>query len=123
MLKYSEIRRELIDHLEDLARRSRLFEDPLRGSVLDYAVHFLFDDMRLDEDSSSAVGVFLHDPVEAHLISDLVAALDAVFQRHGTTQTDRFYASCNAWERVELAASKALTTMTNNDRCPARRRS
>ena len=84
VLKYPHMREELLSHLWDLADRQRLLLDSDKGSLLGYAVHYLFDDTPLGEDPSRAVGWFLHDEAEARLVGTVATALDRVFEEHGT---------------------------------------
>ena len=107
MLNYPHMREELLSHLWDLADRQRLLENSGEASLLDYAVHFLFDDTPLGEDPSRAVGWCLHNEAEARLIGTVASALDRVFEKHGIEQGDAFYVSCQEWAAVQAAAANA----------------
>ncbi len=112
MLKYPNMREELVGHLRDLADRRRLVAVTDRGSLLDFAIHFLFDDTPLGEDPRRVVGWFLFDEREAQAIEYVCAALNQVLEHYGTEQTDHFYIDCPEWEAAETAARKALRALS-----------
>ena len=107
-LQYPNMRKELRDSLEDLADRSRLLSEDENGSLLDYAVHFLFDDTNLCDDASNSVGWFLHSEMEAQQLAAVCDAFNVMFARHGTEEPDAFYLCCDEWEAVDLAVKRAL---------------
>ena len=86
-----------------LCRPGKTDPDPL-----DYAVHFLFDDTALADAPERAVGYFLHDLEEVQVIAEVVAALDRVFDAHGTTQADSFYLQQPEWESGRIDRCECL---------------
>lgn len=114
-LTYPEMRTELIAHLEDLSDRRTIETKGPTGSLLDYAVHFLFDDTVLAEDPTRAIGWFLFDEHEASIVHAVTQALNRVFDIYGTEMSDREYANCPEWDGVTEASKVAYTTLVEVD--------
>ena len=113
-LKYPQMRGELIDYLHGLADRRYQYlawvEDkrPNGGhDELDYAIHFLYDDTNLASDPNSLIGWILRGDDEAHAIRALIEAIDHLFERCGTSLTDKEYLEKDEWDAVVQAATIA----------------
>lgn len=94
-LKYPGMREELLDYLRTLAdvefqRRAWVRHELSPGveNCFDFAVHFIFDDAKLAEDHSGAIGLFIKDKDEVRLIEAVVHALEQVFNALGMEATD-----------------------------------
>ena len=112
-MRYPAMRVDLMASIEDLARIESLQQPSPAGSLLDYAVHFLFDDTGLAEDASSCVGVFLANEAEAVLVSRVCDAVDAVFQKYGTELSDPEYSRCPEWTQVVRSAQAAQILLSS----------
>ncbi|ELQ6134880.1 SCO4402 family protein [Cronobacter dublinensis] len=113
-LKYPEMRKELIDYIHGLSDREYQYqawvEDNRPGGghdELDYAIHFLYDDTDLADDPMSLIGWILTGKNEADVITNLVKALDIIFDKYGTELSDKEYLAKNEWENVLSMAKDA----------------
>lgn len=115
MVKYPEMRRELVETIQTLADREyqhkawvkKEFPAPVKYDCFDYAVHFLYDDATLANNVEKAIGQLLENENEADAIRQVIAALERVFARLGTEATDEEYISCSEWDQVIEAAAAA----------------
>jgi len=121
-LRYPNLRDQLIDCLRSLSDRAYQRDAwvnrnlPLgQGDNFDLAIHVLFDDLGLEEDPRGAIGVFLYDEAEIVLISDLIEALNAIFDKYGTSLSDEDYIEKPEWKRVLETAKIAWSALLNND--------
>lgn len=103
-LKYPWMRSELLEHLDWLSRSHQTGRTPSTGD-LDEAIHFLFDDTPLPEE---AVGYYLLGADEVDALRPVIAALDAMLERHGTDLSEEAYLRLPEWLAVAEAARKAL---------------
>lgn len=106
-LKYPGMRQELMGYLRDLSDHEYQRKNWSRTDSLDHAVHFLFDDTPLADDPERTIGFFLHDASEVAAVSAVIAALDAMFAKHGTELQDAEYIALADWNAVIAAARKA----------------
>lgn len=118
-VKYPEMRKELVSHLQalsDPAYQRRVWvagnrEGSIQHDEFDYAVHFLFDDTQLADDPGSTIGWILRDSCEADRIATLVNAMEGIFQKYGTGLSDAQYISLAEWNVVVDAARRALASI------------
>lgn len=120
-LKYPGMREELLDYLRTLAdvefqRRAWVRHELPPGveNCFDFAVHFIFDDAKLAEDHSGAIGLFIKDEDEVRLIEAVVHALEQVFNALGMEATDEEYIDCPEWAGVLESASRAWQVMKDD---------
>ena len=120
-LKSPWLRAQFIDFLEGLADHNYqienwqvLHENAKRYDELDYTVHFLYDDTELSRDAKSCVGEILYDADEVKAVEQIIASLDAVFDRYGLTQTDRDYINTPEWVSVVKTAANAIPLFRAN---------
>jgi len=119
---YPEMRERLLSaarELSDSSYQRRVWVErqlPIgrEDAGFDYCVHFIYDDSPLGEDPAKAIGYFVRDEREAHAISRLVQALDALFDAWGTELSDAQYIEAPEWEGV-LQAAKALRQVLESD--------
>lgn len=114
-LTYPNMRAELVEHLADLSDPDKIEHGGPTGSLLDYAVNFLFDDTVLAEDAKQAVGWFLRDESEATAVQAITHALNSVFDVHGTDKSDAEYARCAEWGAVVTSAQAAHRLLVHAD--------
>lgn len=115
-LKFPQMREELIEYLRELSdfdvqKKEWIASSNPDGhpkSQFDYSVHFLFDDTCLATEPNEAVGWYLNDEKEAQLISDVVNALNQIFDRYGVGLSDEDYMKVPEWMDVLNASAKAL---------------
>jgi hypothetical protein len=111
-IRYPELRKELVEHLQalsDLGYQQRVWigkgaEGSVQHDEFDYVVHFLYDDTQLAESPHATIGWILCDASEAELIAALVARIEAIFQKYGTDLTDAQYIRLPEWDAVVGAA-------------------
>ncbi len=108
-MKYPNMRAELVSYLEDLAdvdgRQERWLAD---GGELDGAVHFIYDDTPLGDHPDRAVGFFLNNEAEVAGVKRLVAALEVLFEKHGTQRGNAQVGAHAEWTTVKQRASELL---------------
>lgn len=121
-LKYPEMREELIDYLHGLSDREYQYQAWVEGNrpggghdELDYAIHFLYDDTDLANDTESMVGWILTGKDEVNAITNLVNILDALFDKYGTELTDKEYLIKDEWGGVIKAAKFAETILLTSE--------
>ncbi|GAB4522051.1 MAG: hypothetical protein Tsb0020_40530 [Haliangiales bacterium] len=114
-LTYPNMRAELVEHLADLSDPDKIEHGGPTGSLLDYAVNFLFDDTVLAEDAKQAVGWFLRDEAEAAAVQAITDALNRVFDVHGTDKSDAEYTRCAEWGAVAASAQAAHRLLVRAD--------
>jgi hypothetical protein len=120
--KYPNIRSELLDHLNSLSDRdyqNRVWvrHEPTPGidyDDLNNVVHFLLDDMDLERDPDTAIGLFLLDRHEVAAISQVIEALNSLFEKYGLTLSDFEYLSKHEWQKVIDAAIAARNVLLAN---------
>lgn len=118
-IKYPEMRKELVGHLQALADpeyQQRVWveggsEGAIQHDEFDYAVHFLYDDTQLAKDPRSTIGSILRDTWEADRIETLVSAIEGIFQKYGTELSDAQYIELPEWLSVVGAAREALAAV------------
>jgi hypothetical protein len=119
-LQYPSMREELLDTLKGLSD----YEYQVRAWIehhlppgqfddLDLAVHFLYDDTGLAEDPKGAIGVFLYDETEVALVSQVIDALNLVFEKYGLDKTDAEYINSDLWSEVLKTASIAFQELNS----------
>lgn len=121
MLKYLEMRVELLETLRSLADAeyqkkawvNQDFPPGIEYDEFDYAVHFIYDQAGLAEDPEGTIGLFVQDQQELEMIKAVVDALERVFQAVGMKATDEEYISCPEWSDVLKTAQKAMHVMKN----------
>jgi hypothetical protein len=112
VIKYPEMRDELVEHLKALSDRQYQEAVWVRGESragiehdeLDVAIHFIYDDTCLGEDPSLAIGCYLKDEIEAQSIRELVHNLDNLFSKYGLDLSDGEYINKPEWTCVLQAA-------------------
>ncbi len=120
MVQYPSMRAELLETLRCLADREyqqRAWVDHnyppgVLDDSFDEAVHFLFDDTILAENSNATIGVIVEDEKEAGLIAAVCRAIEQVFEASGTELSDQEYINSSEWMNVVEAASFALQMIT-----------
>jgi hypothetical protein len=123
MLKYPDMRQELLDALRQLAdinlqRKlwvNRDYDVDKFVYGFDEIVGLLYDDLGVDKNPSQAIGVFLLNENEAGLIQAVTQAIDRVRLDVGTEAADEEYIRSRAWPEVMKAASLAIDGLTRND--------
>lgn len=122
MIKYIEMREELISHVSALSDKkyqenswvNAVSNSGIVHDEMDYAIHFIYDDTCLAEDPSKAIGWFLVDESEASASRNLVSALNIVFDKYGTKEDDAFYINSPEWGFV-LECAKKLKELLERD--------
>jgi hypothetical protein len=108
-MKYPNMRAELLSYLEDLAdvdgRQERWAAD---GEEFDGAVHFIYDDTPLGDHPDRAVGFFLKNEEEVAAVKRLVAALEVLFEKHGTQRGNAQVGAHAEWTAVKERARELL---------------
>ncbi|WP_243146775.1 hypothetical protein [Scytonema sp. UIC 10036] len=115
------MREKLLETLRNLASReyqqkawiNHNYPAGVLYDSFDEAVHFLFDDTILAENTNAAIGVILENEKEARLIAAVCTAIEQVFEVHGTEMSDEEYINSSKWANVVEAASLALQVITN----------
>lgn len=118
--KYPQMRDELLETMRTLsdleyqwsAWVNHNFPPGVQHDEFDYAVHFLYDDSSLAEAPERAIGLFVKDQHEVHLIKAVISALDQVFDALGMECTDEQYISSPLWAEVLRTASEASHAMS-----------
>lgn len=115
------MRVRLIKHLADLAASPahedqwvQLSPSGKRGSpLLDFLIHFLFDDTPLAENATAQVGTILVSDDEAHAVQKLTEAIDQMLIKYEKDRPipsgEYFYKP--EWNDLVAAAKRALSTM------------
>ncbi|PIT09874.1 hypothetical protein BGI30_06480 [Snodgrassella alvi] len=108
------MRQELVSYLCALADKNYQYMSWVKNDrpngghdELDYTIHFLYDDTDLAENPESMIGWILTSQEEAEMISNVIRALDTLFEIYGTELTDKEYLEKNEWNDVVDAAKKA----------------
>lgn len=119
-LKYLGMREELISYLQGLSDRDYQYKAWVEGNrpngghdELDYTIHFLYDDTELASDSASMIGWILLSSDEAHAISNVIKALDIIFNKYGLNLTDKEYIEKDEWGNVVEMAKIAKDIMAS----------
>ncbi len=123
MIKFPEMRNELIEYLQDLSdlhyqRRCWLNQDYPNGveyDELDYSVHFLFDDMDLASDAIGYIDVILRNEQEAEVVIEVCRQLSDIFKKYGTGMSDAQYLECAEWAKVISSAKTAYHVISELD--------
>jgi len=95
-IKHPYLRLELVDTMKGLADEDyqwqawihHQFPPPIQEDNFDYAVHFLFDDTGLADNTVGQIGWTLYDENEVILVAAVVHVIDALFDKYGTELTD-----------------------------------
>jgi len=90
------------------------FPPPIQEDNFDYAIHFLFDDTGLADDTMGQIGCTLYDENEAKLVATVINAIDALFDKYGTELTDEQYLLKPEWQAVLAAAKTAYPVLRDN---------
>ena len=118
-LQYPNMRQELLDYLHDLVDRSHqerhwvAGEAPKGGAIecFDSVIHFLFDDLNLENRPKSAIGSLLYDEEELAAVSQVITAINAVLDDIGLEGRDEEYVRSRHWPRVVSRAAAALSIL------------
>jgi len=111
MLKYPSMRYELVADLESLAGLD------VSPGALDIAIRWVLDSSSLgDEPAEAAIGLVLHDPDEAALVSVLVRCLHDLVTTSGGPLSEDGYRARPEWPAIERAAAAAHARLIENDR-------
>lgn len=121
-MKYPEMRKELLDYLFGLSDSqyqrdcwvNRMCPGGVVHDELDYAIHFLFDDTKLAEDSESLIGVILKDKKEAYLVASVCEKIQYIFDKYGYDMSDEAYISLPEWKCVLQAAKEAHEVISSS---------
>lgn len=115
MIKYLEMRSELIDLLHalsdsDYQRNCWVLGDCPPGVIdnFDLAVQFLFDDTQLAQKPELWVGEILKSNIEADAMRNLGDAINGILNVYGTDKSDAEYINTREWSDVIKLASEAL---------------
>ena len=120
MIKFPEMRKELIDSLTGLSDK-QYQEDcwvkkqcPLgiENDELDYAVHFLFDDTQLSESPESMIGFCLRNKLEAKAVNLVCREISNIFDKYGYDKSDKEYIDYPEWQGVIESAKSALSALS-----------
>jgi hypothetical protein len=114
-MKYPEMRKELISTMKCLSDRNyqrtvwieKKYPKGVVDDNFDYAVHFLFDDTCLAEDPKKLIGYALKNEKECDLVTDVIDALNILFEKLGTNLSDEQYINSPFWEKVIETSKKA----------------
>ncbi|NJP94869.1 hypothetical protein HCN51_36470 [Nonomuraea sp. FMUSA5-5] len=115
-VRFPEGRMEIVSAVAALASRDhqrRVWVErryPRKDYYDDFStnVHILYDDTRVLEDPSAAIGIYLRSEQEAAALANLAEILNAVFAEMGTESADSEYLKSRLWESVIRSASVAL---------------
>lgn len=115
MIKYPEMRRQLLEHLNvlaDIDNQEKIWVGQRDSHCIEYdefgeAIHFIFDDTCLAEAPSKAIDWFLINEQESIAVSALTKALDGLFDRYGVGLDKAEYLLKPEWQNVVLAAKYA----------------
>ena len=116
MIKYPEMRRELISCLESLSDFEYQKKCWLEGicppnveeDCFDFSVHFIFDETTLCENSSEYIGVLLYDEKEAEVVKQVADSIGIIFEKYGTELSDMEYIGLDEWSEVLRSSRNAL---------------
>lgn len=123
MMKYPNMRSELVGYLEGLSdldyqvRNWVKLECLKEGKedCLDFTINFLFDDTDLGSNSNALIGVFLRNSEEAGSLKVLCDAIDAILDKYGTHLSDEEYIQKPEWQDVVKKASESLALIRKYD--------
>ena len=122
MIKYPEMRQELLEHLNTLAEtntKAKIWTEQKNPQHLEYdgfgeAINFIFDDTCLAENPSKAIDWFLTNEQESMAISALTQALNGLFDRYGVDLDKDEYLLKPEWRNVVEAAKHAQQLILSN---------
>jgi hypothetical protein len=120
MIKYPEMREELIFNirtLADVVYQQRVWINHERPkekyeNEFSYAVHFILDDMALDIYPRQAIGAILSDETELLILQEVVTAISEVLKDVGHNASDEEYICSRQWPEVVSAAKRAYRMLT-----------
>jgi hypothetical protein len=122
MVKYPQIRNQVIDTLQTLSdpeyqRRVWVKHDVPAGyeDCFDFAVNMLFDDTTLADDPEKAIDDILKNKEEADAIRPVTKAIGDLLNKLGTQRTDEEYINDPDWTKVIEAAKIALQIMESTE--------
>ena len=75
----------------------------------------MYDDTDLADDPMSLIGWILTGKNEADVITNLVKALDIIFDKYGTELADKEYIAKNEWENVLSMAKDAKSVFLSSN--------
>ena len=122
-MKFPWMRDELIHTLKALSDRNYQQSAWVKGQFppgieydsFDLAVHFLFDDTCLAEDSEGMIGYCLLNKKEAMLVRCVTDSIDKLLSELGNELTDFEYISSPQWERVLGTSATAYEFIRSNE--------
>lgn len=122
MVKYPNLRAELLDELRNLSDTDYQQRVWINGSAPDgyvddfcSVVEFFYDDTMLARDTRSTVGVILVDDTEVGPIRAVIQAIDQMFLMHGMKLSDEAYLAKPEWGVVVDAARIAHDALAGAD--------
>jgi hypothetical protein len=117
-LKYKHVRVELLMHLVELGDRDRQYDrwlsKPPKG-MLDYSIHFLFDDFPFCNSADGMIGIALWNDQEAQAVKKVCQSIEAVADVVGWNAADSEWLASPGWEDVLRAARDARDLLLQND--------
>lgn len=119
-IKYPRMRMELIETmraLSDAEYQRQAWVDHNYPPGIEYddfnaAIHFLYDDASLDK--AAGIGELVKDENEAAQVSEVIKALNRVFEAKGLDATDEEYISSPEWQSVLTTALAAYQLLKSD---------
>ncbi len=114
-LQIPPMRETLIHYLNKLSdlelQRTAWAKDPGAGvprhDNLDFPLIFLYEDTDLATNSENWIGVILKNESEMRAVDEVIAAIDAFFEKYNTDMADEEYIKKPEWQGVVDAAKSA----------------
>lgn len=120
-LRYPDMRANLhafSQSLSDEAYQKKVWVDCERPASRDSfsdVVHFFYDDTTLAEHPDQWIGLILRDAAEVEAVRALTSAIDGIFAKLGTEETDEVYVHAPDWPQVVQSARELVTQLERPD--------
>jgi hypothetical protein len=116
MVKYPNMRDELIETLQDLSdveyqRRTWVnheFPEGIQFDCFDNSIHLLLGDMSLITNPERSLGSVVENEVELNAVRKVALAIDHMLKKLGNEATDAEYINDPEWSEVINTSSEAL---------------
>lgn len=115
-MKFPNIRNQLIVTLKGLSDITYQHScwvnhncpEPIKYDEFDLAVHFLFDDTTLYSEPENWIGLCLKNKDEAIKVKEVCDAIEAIFEKYGSSLSDKEYIELPEWKAVLSTAAVAF---------------
>ena len=114
-IRYPSLRLELMDSIEALSSKEIQENEWVKGipdnngniSLLDYTIHFLFDDTNLATDPNLSLGSFLYDQDEVIAMQKIIQKFDEIFEKYGVKIDTKYLIESPEWSELMTCANDA----------------